>query len=117
MKAFETDDLMQVVVRTGGASATKSTAEGKGLGGGFAGIPNSVLVEANDHYGNVVTNGGANVEGQLISVDGKISLACVGEFVRERERDCVCVCVRESVCVCVCERECVRERETVQRLP
>jgi len=67
----------KVVVRTGDASATKSTAEGTGLGGGFAGIPNSVLVEANDHYGNVVTNGGGNIEGQLISVDGKISLECV----------------------------------------
>jgi hypothetical protein len=60
----------KVVVRTGDAAAAKSTAEGSGLGGGFAGVPNSVLVEANDHYGNVVTNGGANVEAQLISVRG-----------------------------------------------
>jgi hypothetical protein len=69
----------KVVVRTGQASAIKSTAEGSGLGGSQAGNPNSVLIETNDHFGNVVTRGGAHVNGTLVSVDGKDSIVCAVE--------------------------------------
>ncbi|EKX53340.1 hypothetical protein GUITHDRAFT_64440, partial [Guillardia theta CCMP2712] len=66
----------KAVVRTGNASAEKCTAEGSGLGGSSAGVPNSILVESNDHFGNIVTNGGAKVEGVLVSLDGSLSIAC-----------------------------------------
>jgi len=69
----------KVVVRTGQASALKSTAEGSGLGGSQAGQPNSVLIETNDNFGNVVTRGGAHVNGTLVSVDGKNSIECAIE--------------------------------------
>ena len=69
----------RVCIRTGQASATKSTAEGSGLGGSQAGVPNSVLVEANDHFGNVVTRGGAHINGTLVSVDGRNSIECAVE--------------------------------------
>ena len=69
----------KVVVRTGAASAIKSTGEGSGLGGSQAGQPNSVLVETNDNFGNVVTRGGALINGALVSVDGKNSIECVLE--------------------------------------
>lgn len=72
----------KVTVKTGKASAQKSTAEGVGLGGSEAGKANSILIETNDHYGNVVTNGGANLTGQLVSVDGKES---VGTEVADHE--------------------------------
>jgi hypothetical protein len=77
--ALKDDPIMgspwTVTVKTGTASAAKCTAEGVGLGGSEAGKSNSILVETNDHYGNVVTNGGANLTGQLVSVDGKESIA------------------------------------------
>ncbi len=65
-------------ISTGKAAPAKCTAEGLGLAGTQAGVPVSVLVESNDHYGNVVTMGGAEVEGSVVSVDGKhMSVAAV----------------------------------------
>ena len=69
----------KVVVRTGEASALKSTAEGDGLGGSQAGEPKSVMIETNDNFGNVVTRGGASLSGTLVSVDGKDSIVCAVE--------------------------------------
>jgi filamin len=66
----------RVLVNTGNPSAPKCTMSGTGLGGSPAGSVASLLIESNDHYGNVVTQGGAPFEGSLISVDGKHAGQC-----------------------------------------
>uniref|UniRef100_A0A7S1DTW6 Ig-like domain-containing protein n=3 Tax=Hemiselmis andersenii TaxID=464988 RepID=A0A7S1DTW6_HEMAN len=66
----------KAMVTTGKAAPEKCTAEGVGLGGSQAGTLTSVLLESNDHYGNVVTKGGAELEGTLVSVDGKSLHTC-----------------------------------------
>lgn len=45
----------KAMVTTGNPVPKKCTAEGLGLAGGNAGVMNSILIESNDHYGNVVT--------------------------------------------------------------
>ena len=70
------DSPWRVVVSTGNPLAARCTMSGTGLGGSPAGSVASLLIESNDYYGNVVTQGGAPFEGSLISVDGRHVGAC-----------------------------------------